>query len=593
MIISYILIMFTKKYKDIAEKAILKRNGYVLDKKDIPSDILTEIKSELTVTPKVHKDYARNVQSFPIYFETKKRIFIPPYWALEKFGKAGKNCVKNGISFSSELKTIYPPRDYQEPIVKKVLKQLKKIKGAFITIGCGGGKTFLAIYLATLLKQKTLIIVHTSVLLDQWIERINYFVPDAKIGKVKGKVFDIEGKDFVIAMLQTIGSESKGYTSKTFADFGVTIYDEAHHMGAPSFSKTLPITTTKYTIGLSATPERNDKLENVFYWYIGPSAWYDRKREGIYTMCKIVRYEDPNFQEKKSWTGGYDLVKMVNQIIEDPRRNKFIIKQARHYAKMGRQILVLSTRRSHLELLKSMFDEKSLKKHNGELATSGLYVGGMKQTEEQGLITLKGSEIDEIIEKNIDKITNKKDLKLLFKKDGERKKDKYGITKITGTKKRKIELIENADIEVYIEKKASLEESSKADILFATYQLVSEGTDIPTLNTLIMASPKKEVEQVVGRIQRAENEHKPLVLDICDMFSVYINQGKHRERFYKKQDYYMDEITYDVTEKAPMPIIEDIERKSCNKITDLIKKKKKKKKQEDQILDDCLICLSD
>ena len=86
------------------------------------------------------------------------------------------------------MKTIYPPRDYQEPIVKKVLKQLKSIKGGFITIGCGGGKTFLAIYLATLLKQKTLIIVHTSVLLDQWIDRISYFVPDAKIGKVKGKV---------------------------------------------------------------------------------------------------------------------------------------------------------------------------------------------------------------------------------------------------------------------------------------------------------------------------------------------------------------------------------------------------------------------
>jgi len=263
---------------------------------------------------------------------------------------------------------------------------------------------------------------------------------------------------------------------------------------------------------------------------------------------------------------------------------------------MGRQILILSTRRSHLELLKSMFDEKPLTKTNGNLATTGLYVGGMKQTEEQGLITLKGSEINEIIEKNIEKITDKKDLKLLFKKDGERKKDKYGLPRITGTKKRKIELIENAGIEVHIEKKASLEESAKSDVLFATYQLVSEGTDIPTLNTLIMASPKKEVEQVVGRIQRAKTEHKPLVLDICDMFSVYINQGRHRERFYKKQDYYMDEITYDVTEKKKMPIIEDIELKKCKTIKDVIKTTNKKKKKKQKIIEDtneCLICFSD
>ncbi len=567
--------------KKLAEYGKLKRKGYVIEKKHIKSNVMQHIRETLTVTPVVHKDYAKNVQSFPIFFENKKSVFLPPYWALDNIGKAAKNFVKNGIGFTSELKTIYPPRDYQEPIVKMVLKQLKSIKGGFITIGCGGGKTFLAIYLATLLKQKTLIIVHTSVLLDQWIERINYFVPNAKIGKVKGKVFDIEGKDFVIAMLQTIGSESRGYTSKTFADFGVTIYDEAHHMGAPSFSRTLPITTTKYTIGLSATPERNDKLEKVFYWYIGPSAWYDRKREGIYTMCKIVRYEEPNFTEKKSWTGGYDLNKMVNQIIENQHRNRFIIKQIKHYAKMGRQTLVLSTRRTHLELMKSMFDLQPLTKDNGEIATSGLYVGGMKATEEQGLITLKGSQIDEIIENNIDKIVDEEDRKLLFGRNGSRR------TKIKGTKVRKIELIENAGIEFHVEKKASLEDSAKSDVLFATYQLVSEGTDIPTLNTLIMASPKKEVEQVVGRIQRAETAHKPLVLDICDMFSVYINQGKFRQRFYKRQDYYIEEIEYDTTENKPIPIINDKElEKKCKNIKDLLKKGKKKKKKKKKSLNE-------
>ena len=83
---------------------------------------------------------------------------------------------------------------------------------------------------------------------------------------------------------------------------------------------------------------------------------------------------------------------------------------------------------------------------------------------------------------------------------------------------------------------------------------------------------------------------------MCDMFSVYLNQGIHRERFYKKQDYYIDEIEFDAQDKKKMPIIEDIELKKCKNIKDIIKttnKKKKKKQQIQEDLESCMICLSD
>ena len=73
-------------------------------------------------------------------------------------------------------------------------------------------------------------------------------------------------------------------------------------------------------------------------------------------------------------------------------------------------------------------------------------------------------------------------------------------------------------------------------------QLVSEGTDIPTLNTLMMITPKKEVEQVVGRILRAKTDFTPLIIDITDNFSVYQNQSKHRKRLYKKCNYKIEEL---------------------------------------------------
>jgi superfamily II DNA or RNA helicase len=749
--------MIPKKYTELQPYTSSKRKGYVIEKANIKPNILSCIKSDLTLEPKVHKDYARGATKIPIYFESKKLIIVPPYWALENIGKAHKNFIKDGKPFSSELKTIFPPKKEQIPVIDKTLKQLKKIKGAFITVGCGFGKTFISIYLSTLLKQKTLIIVHTSVLLEQWIERLNDFVPEAKIGKIKGKVFDVEGNDFVIAMLQTIVRKDRGYNSKTFKDFGVTIFDECfrydtgvitqngytligtlyemwknkqdlplilsynkitqsfeykkmtyawrkerkdmvkiiaskkiirctpehkiltnkgyvkanklkegdllmsynnynvnnkfltytrvnkveefihngfgrqtkpyvydievednhnfivcgnkenyninqgiivsncHHMGAPYFSSALPIVSTKYKIGLSATPERNDKLENIFYWWVGPHSFYDRKREGIYTLVKIVRYYEESFVEKKMWTGGYDLVKMVENIITNEHRNRFIIKQLNYYTKLGRQTIVLSTRRSHLEVLKAIFEEKQLIKNNGEVATCGMYVGGMKSTDDNSLNSWKISRLNELIEANINKVADKYKKFIFDKKTGERRM-KNGKIKIFGTKKQKIELIEESGIEYELDAMVSLEESAKSDVLFATYQLVSEGTDIPTLNTLIMASPKKEVEQVVGRIQRAKNAHKPLVLDICDMFSVYINQGKTREKFYKKQDYHVDEIEYDVQDSTEIPMILDQEDKKCNTILEAIKKKKRKKEKEKldmNELNECLICLSD
>ena len=50
--------------KKLAEHGKLKRKGYVIEKKHIKSNVMQYIRETLTVTPKVHKDYAQNVQSF-------------------------------------------------------------------------------------------------------------------------------------------------------------------------------------------------------------------------------------------------------------------------------------------------------------------------------------------------------------------------------------------------------------------------------------------------------------------------------------------------------------------------------------------------
>ena len=52
--------------------------------------------------------------------------------------------------------------------------------------------------------KKTLVIVHKSFLMKQWEERILQFLPNARIGKIQGEIIDIENKDIVLGMLQSL-----------------------------------------------------------------------------------------------------------------------------------------------------------------------------------------------------------------------------------------------------------------------------------------------------------------------------------------------------------------------------------------------------
>jgi len=85
-----------------------------------------------------------------------------------------------------------------------------------------------------------------------------------------------------------------------------------------------------------------------------------------------------------------------------------------------------------------------------------------------------------------------------------------------------------------------LDISATKKIILATYQMAAEGMNIPTLNTLIFASPISDIQQAVGRILREKpNERKyiPLCIDILDEFSVFTRKGFVRMNYYKQHNY--------------------------------------------------------
>jgi superfamily II DNA or RNA helicase len=89
-------------------------------------------------------------------------------------------------------------------------------------------------------------------------------------------------------------------------------------------------------------------------------------------------------------------------------------------------------------------------------------------------------------------------------------------------------------------KMSDLDISATKQIILATYQMSSEGLNIPTLNTVILASPIGDIQQSIGRILRekpSERKYIPLCIDIWDQFSIFIRRGYTRITYYKKNDY--------------------------------------------------------
>jgi superfamily II DNA or RNA helicase len=85
-------------------------------------------------------------------------------------------------------------------------------------------------------------------------------------------------------------------------------------------------------------------------------------------------------------------------------------------------------------------------------------------------------------------------------------------------------------------KEQALKETESKMVVIATYAMAAEALDIKTLTTLIMATPKTDIEQSVGRILR-EKHSSPIVVDIVDSHNTFKNQWRKRKTFYKKENY--------------------------------------------------------
>ena len=354
----------------------LGKKGYVLLKNTLTISELKEIKNQLTAKPKVIGSIGGIPKTFPVYRESLKKIYVPRYFGINNFGPVSENQLPEGITidvpFSGSL------RDHQKPAVASFLQycSLTSHASGLLELDCAAGKTVLSLFIISSLKRKTLIIVNKEFLLNQWIERITEFLPSARIGRIQGKIIDIEDKDIVIGMLQSLSM--KEYDQGIFDSFGFTIVDEVHHISSEVFSNALFKIVTKYMLGLSATMERKDGTSDVIKMFLGEVIYKGNNTEKHDVNVRAIQYitNDVEFNKTEIDQRGNTMYsKMIVKLCNYQPRSDFIVKIIQDLIEedSNKQIILLGHNRSLLYYLHDAIVEKNF-------ASVGYYLGGMKQS---------------------------------------------------------------------------------------------------------------------------------------------------------------------------------------------------------------------
>jgi superfamily II DNA or RNA helicase len=342
---------------------MLSRTGYLVRKGDTDPDL----KKTLTVRA-VENAMGITAPSFKVFREAAGYVCVPRYFGVDRFGPPTRDARPTPAFADIQFSGVLRDETRQNEAFAAGMRAFAEVGGGVLSLDAGFGKTIMALAFSSHLKVRTMIIVHKEFLANQWKERIQQFCPGATIGRVQQDKVEVQC-DFVIAMIQTLCSRE--HTLGLFDSVGLLIVDEAHHIGAAAFSQTMFKVCPRYTLGLTATPERKDGLTCVMYWFLGPEFFRVQRKNQKQVRVVTLDYNDVRFREGPPVTrfGKVNLSGMITELTELPWRNELVLDTVRGSLKENRRILVLTDRRAHCDWL--------LEEFGTELA--GLYVGAMKE----------------------------------------------------------------------------------------------------------------------------------------------------------------------------------------------------------------------
>ena len=534
--------------------------GYTIYKSNISNIQQQQMKNDLTIKPFTQGAPPGAAVSFPAYRESANKLYVPHYYGVQQLGPPPEIKISEGtninLHFAGQL------RDYQIPVVEKFINHVEGVKechwgsrgaltpygGGLLELPCAWGKTSGSLYILSILAKKTLVIVHKEFLMNQWVERIQQFLPDARIGKIQGSVIDIEEKDIVLCMLQSL--VGKEYPPDLFDSFGLTIIDEVHHISSQTFSNALFKIVTKYMLGLSATMNRKDGTTKVFKLFLGDVIHKAETKTETDVEVRATYYTTNNAEFNATildFKGQPQISSMISKISSYTRRTEFII--------------------SHLcAFIRNGSEEQSLQ-HKAQMDAAIPPCGMCSKTVHYlvkntccGIVKycMPCLHAHEINSATTTASGRKQRVKCLDCKKVLAFEQNYIENPFVAplSQRHTIILSHNLNVLEYMYNKIvcnnlasvgyyvggmseqELKLSETRQVILATFSMAAEGLDIPTLNAEFLISPKTDVVQAVGRILRAKHAtSKPIIYDFIDSHETFRRQWAKRRAFYKKQKY--------------------------------------------------------
>jgi superfamily II DNA or RNA helicase len=239
-------------------------------------------------------------------------------------------------------------RSYQLACVDAIEQKTQGL----VVLSCGAGKSFAGLGAVARLRRSTLILVHTTDLLNQWIESLR-----KELGVEAGKVAagKADWKPVTVALEDSLISQTDGLlVPDEWKRFGLLIHDEVHHSPSATHQKLLPLIPAKYRLGLTATPDREDGCEPLMHWSFGPilleKTADELIREG-WLMRPDLELVESRFRFESNASMFRKSQALMKALVADEERNRLIAGIAVRDALAGETVAVLSNHREHCRLL--------------------------------------------------------------------------------------------------------------------------------------------------------------------------------------------------------------------------------------------------
>ncbi len=310
--------------------------------------------------PEYTKPYAEFIEEYRRKYREKQ--------LLDKIVAEQKQIAKSEVIPSVEAYKLQPNSMQRAFIYNLSELRNKGADKALLISATGTGKTYASAFAMRQLGfKRVLFLVHRNQIAKQaQISFEKVFGSRIKTGFVSGSRQDYDA-DFVFATVQTLSKQEN--LEKFPRDyFEACIYDEAHHTSAGSYKKVMDYFTPRFTLGMTATPDkRDDNIEgrNIYEIFDHNIAYEIRLQQameddllcpfhyfGITDLAMIS--DEGNCREEQLENFRY---------LTGDERVQYVMEQAAYYGYSGERVkgLIFCSRIDEAKELSRKFNARGLR----------------------------------------------------------------------------------------------------------------------------------------------------------------------------------------------------------------------------------------